>query len=292
MKTQVHISYLEVPMDLKVKLIDAMYLTAEPIYQTKTIEFGNLHKIVQSDYRQYSPYTFNNGKKIRDNWSNNEQNIIVFDIDDGLSILGAEEIFKDYKYFICTTKSHRKEKKGLVADRFRIILHAINIPKGEHYFDFLKELEIVYPFIDKQVNNKVGAFMGYFDCEYKYNEGISFDCQPLVELAETRKQLKQQARQNIKHDTETSAELADVKLRLSRDVVADIIQSFGYEVSRQYKFRYRADDRTPSASIRQDGYIKDFGSDLSTDAIGFVQDEMNCTFKEALSVVASFVGCK
>ena len=45
------------------------------------------------------------------------------------SIDKAKEIFKGFKYFICTTKSHQKEKKGLVCDRFRIILPIINFPK-------------------------------------------------------------------------------------------------------------------------------------------------------------------
>ena len=286
----INISYLEVPMDKDIKLIDAMYLTAEPLYKVKKIAFKELHTIAKSDYRQYSPYTFIGGKKIRDNWSNEYQNLLVFDIDDGLSIDGAKELFKKYQYLICTTKSHQKDKKGLVCDRFRVILESNNIPKGDFYFEFIKELEAFYPFIDKQVNNKVGAFMGYFNCEVIYNEGELFDCTPFIEIAKARRELKEEAKRNIKHDTETSADIEAVKLRLSRDNVADIIQSFGYEVNRQYKFRYRADDRTPSASIRQDGYIKDFGSDLSTDVIGFVQEEMGCSFKEALSVVSSYVG--
>jgi len=36
--------------------------------------------------------------------------------------------------------------------------------------------------------------------------------------------------------------------------------------------------------------IKDFGSDLSTDSIGFVQETKQMNFKEACDYVGSFVG--
>ena len=50
------------------------------------------------------------------------QNLISFDIDEGMTIDEAKEILKDYKFLIYTTKSHQKDKNGSICDRFRILL--------------------------------------------------------------------------------------------------------------------------------------------------------------------------
>jgi len=50
------------------------------------------------------------------------QNLISFDIDEGMTIEEAKEVLKEYTYLIYTTKSHQKEKNGTVTDRFRILL--------------------------------------------------------------------------------------------------------------------------------------------------------------------------
>jgi hypothetical protein len=43
-------------------------------------------------------------------------------IDDNYTIEAAHELFKDYKHIIAPSRSHRKEKHGKIADRFRVIL--------------------------------------------------------------------------------------------------------------------------------------------------------------------------
>ena len=95
------------------KLKERMYITAEPLYKNMDIEFDKLIDIVKSDYRQYSPFVFQYGIKKSDNWKNDNQNVIVFDVDDGLSVEDAKVQFKDYEYLIATTKSHQLEKKRL-----------------------------------------------------------------------------------------------------------------------------------------------------------------------------------
>ncbi len=50
------------------------------------------------------------------------QNMIAFDIDEGLSVEEAKEKLKEYIYIIYTTKSHQKDKNGIICDRFRVIL--------------------------------------------------------------------------------------------------------------------------------------------------------------------------
>jgi len=56
------------------------------------------------------------------------QNLIVFDIDDGMKITEAQELLSAFTYLIYTTKSHQKEKHGeMQGDRFRIVIPVKNM---------------------------------------------------------------------------------------------------------------------------------------------------------------------
>jgi len=50
------------------------------------------------------------------------QNMISWDLDEGLSLEDAMETIKNYTYIIYTTKSHQKDKNGIICDRFRILM--------------------------------------------------------------------------------------------------------------------------------------------------------------------------
>ena len=50
------------------------------------------------------------------------QNLIAFDIDEGWSIAEATDTLAPYTYLIYTTRSHNKDKHGIVCDRFRILI--------------------------------------------------------------------------------------------------------------------------------------------------------------------------
>jgi hypothetical protein len=311
---QVNISYLEVPLEFQgvngkelnlekwnnSKLSKNMFLTAEPLYKNINIEFSKLIDIVKSDYRQYSPFTFKDGIKKSENWSNEYQDLIILDIDNGLTIQEAKKQFKSYEYLLATTKSHQIDKKGLKCDRFRIIIPSNNIPKDDEYFNFMRMIEKKYPFIDKQVNTKTGAFLGFFGAEYFYNKGNFFNCNEVIETFKRlerakmvdKPQQKTIFKAPISHNINIRNDLPiqDIKNRLTRELVADIVSASGYEVNRKFMFKYRHNEKTPSASISPDLLIKDFGSDLSTDVIGFVQEANNVDFKTAVSIVAGYVG--
>lgn len=287
----INISYLNVPLeDGFKKLSENMYLTAKNLYVNIDIPFNKLHRMVSSDYRQYSPFVFINRTKKSENWNNEKQNILILDVDDGMSIENAKNLFKEYEYFICTTKSHQKEKKGKVCDRFRVILKAINIPVADIYFDYMRQLELLFPFIDKQVNTKTGAFLGFANCQYWYNKGKDFDFEMLKPT--TKKQIANKKQIKPLELKENDLPIETIKTYLNRDIVAQIVESLGYQVDRNYKFKYRINEKTPSASINnsENPLIKDFGSDLSTDVFGFVEVVNQCSFKDSVSYVGSFVG--
>lgn len=279
MKQLINISVLESKEGV---LKDNMWITAKPLYQDKTIPFDKLHRLTSSDYRQYSPFSFTDGKKNSDNWCNDNQNILILDIDDGLSIQEAKSRFKRYKYFLCTTKSHQQEKKGVKCDRFRIILSAKNIPSGSSYFDYMRNLEKLYPFIDEQVNTKTGAFLGCSTATYFYNEGLDFDFSVIkpFELAKPEIIVEQKTEIN-------NAELKELKTGLNQETIGHILNANGFEVDRTFKLKLR-EERTPSTSISRNGLIKDFGTDFSSDVFGVLMEYRGMTFPQAIEEVRKY----
>lgn len=286
----INISYLQVPIEDNRKLKDVMFYTAKDLYRNIKIEFTELHKLVKSDYRQYSPFIFKENTKKSENWSNELQQLIILDIDDGLSILEAKEIFKEYQYLICTTKSHLVEKKGLSCDRFRVILQSEDIPKGDDYFVFTRGLENKYPFIDKQVNTKTGAFLGFGGCEYWYNKGKLFKCTDIFEKQKYLDNLKpvgyKKKEDNLNH--ENNMEVQELKSNLNQERIADILNANGFDVDRNFKLKLR-EERTPSTSISRDGLVKDFGTDFAGDVFSVLMEYRNMDFKTAVDEVKKYV---
>lgn len=84
---------------------------------------------------------------------------IGLDIDDGMSLDDAKELFKDYKHAILTTKSHQKEKNGVVADRFRVVLQLERaIDNAKDFYATWYNLYEKFPFIDKQCKDPSRQF--------------------------------------------------------------------------------------------------------------------------------------
>jgi len=83
--------------------------------------------------------------------------------------------------------------------------------------------------------------------------------------------------------------LKEVKLHLNQHTVASILNHVGYEVDRSFKFRLR-DEKTPSASIRADGFLKDFGGDFSGSIFDLLQLDKHMSFPQSVEYVAVCLG--
>ncbi len=86
------------------------------------------------------------GHRKKDNFIQG-QNMIAFDIDEGLSLADAKDILKEYIWLIYTTKSHQKEKNGIICDRFRIIL-----PTKTNFFVTVEQHKELYENLSKVLN--------------------------------------------------------------------------------------------------------------------------------------------
>ena len=90
-------------------------------YKKAEIAFKSIADWMTAEKVCYAPVGFRGGKR------NNESteaysNVIVLDVDEGMTLDYAKEIFKDYYAIITTTRNHQNEKNGVVCDRFRVVL--------------------------------------------------------------------------------------------------------------------------------------------------------------------------
>ncbi len=177
-------------------------------YTVRNIPFGQLHRVVQSDYRTYSAGEFKDNYAKNENWIG--QDLVILDIDDGTPTFEeAKELFKDFKAFLHTSASHQKEKGGVKQDRYRVILQAdkkIDCSTKE-YTDTMKFISLqVFPFIDKKCVDPARIYFGHFNSEYHYTEGAKLFS--FWKHFEKNKQLKQ-VTQELKPPTPVRTEYKD-----------------------------------------------------------------------------------
>lgn len=131
-------------------------------------------------------------------------NFIIFDCDNThapfLSLVEAIQKFKDTKCVIGTTKSHQKEKKGIIEDRFRIIIsleESINHPL--HLRDVFEFLKRICPWADRQAFIVTAVFqplqriiLNQINDENKsYFKLPPFDLEAAIKKIEAEKALKE-----------------------------------------------------------------------------------------------------
>ena len=117
-------------------------------FKSYVVPFSKIADLVKSKFN-YSAGAFKDNYRKADNYLN-YSDMIILDIDDGKSIEEARVIFEPFDYIIATTKSHRKEKNGVVCDRFRVLLPTetpIKLDKFQ-YSKMMEEVYKDYPFVD------------------------------------------------------------------------------------------------------------------------------------------------
>jgi hypothetical protein len=146
-------------------------------YFKKEIPFNQIPEWITQKDICYSPVEFVNGKR------NNEStqpltNIIVLDVDDGMSMDYAKELFAEHYAIIAPTRNHRKEKGGVINDRFRIVLLTdkyINTTTGI-YKEFMQNIARYYGVkVDDKCFDKAHIYYGnptkdiwFGSCEKKF----------------------------------------------------------------------------------------------------------------------------
>jgi archaellum biogenesis ATPase FlaH len=78
-----------------------------------------------------------------------ETSLIALDVDEGLTLEEARQVFRDWRHVLAPSRNHQKEKNGLLADRFRILLFLSRpLTRAEDYYETWQSLFELFPFID------------------------------------------------------------------------------------------------------------------------------------------------
>ena len=134
----------------------------------------------------YSPFQYDNNYRKEINSNLDKCNCIMLDFDDGMSIDEAKLLFNQYKNIIATTKSHQKEKNGIVCDRFRLILPTNRVFENISIDEYKMMMQIL---INRYGSDNATKDIARFYYAYEYSEveinenGFLFDIDVLHKQA-------------------------------------------------------------------------------------------------------------
>lgn len=147
------------------------------------LDFIDLKEIVLSGYN-YVACKLKNEIRKDDNFDGCVD-VLILDIDNGCIIEQAKQIFKDYEYFIITTKSHQKSKNDLVCDRFRVFIPLEETVNDRFLIEKIySDVILIYPFIDNSCRNVSRLFFSSpQDAKIFYNEGKKYSIDILESIS-------------------------------------------------------------------------------------------------------------
>jgi len=130
--------------------------------------------------------------------------LIILDYDDGVALCNAVGMFRQYIGIVATTRSHQKEKHGVVCDRFRVILPTLRPVKLEaiEFRKMMKEVILHYG-TDKACSDMSRMYYGFPGAEVFFLEGCQlFDWESFYQSAlDKERQRQQQYREPIRYSS-------------------------------------------------------------------------------------------
>ena len=159
-------------------------------YLEERVPFDQLHVLTQQDGMHWSNHHFRKQHRAEENVIAGF-NAIVLDVDEGISLDTVQELMKDYKFLLYTTKRHQTEGYG---DRFRMIL-PINYTlelDNEEYREFMKSIFAWLPFkTDESYQKREKKSETFSGGQYIYNmDGELFDALPFIPKTSRNEQHK------------------------------------------------------------------------------------------------------
>lgn len=167
-------------------------------YSNEHAPFDQLHKLTQAAGMHWVAHHLVDGYRNEENCIPGF-NLVVIDVDGGVTMNAAKLLLKNYKYLMYTTKRHTDEEH-----RFRIIL-PINYElalDAKDYKEFMSNIYSWLPFeVDTATNQRARKWMSN-NGAFEYNEGDVLDALPFIPKTsknEERKQLmdSQQSMDNL-----------------------------------------------------------------------------------------------
>lgn len=145
-------------------------------YHNEHAPFEKLHQLTQAPGLHWVAHHLNGGYRNEENCIPGF-NLVVIDVDGGVSMSTVKLLMKNYKFLIYTTKRHTEEE-----NRFRIIL-PINYElamDAKDYKEFMSNIYEWLPFeVDTATNQRARKWLSH-DGTYEYNEGEVLDALPFI----------------------------------------------------------------------------------------------------------------
>jgi Primase C terminal 1 (PriCT-1) len=157
-------------------------------YQNETAQFEELHLMTQEPGIHWTNHHFRNGHRAEENVVTGF-NMLVLDVDKGVTMTMAHELMREYKFLTYTTKRHTEEH-----NRFRMIL-PINYTlylDSEEYKEFMNNVMSWLPFeIDESANQRARKWESCDKGTFHYNlEGEMVDALAFIPKTTKNEQWK------------------------------------------------------------------------------------------------------
>lgn len=157
-------------------------------YMCEKVPFDQLHVLTQSSGMHWANHHFKGGHRAEENVFVGF-NMIVIDVDGGITLDTVHELMKEYKFMTYTTKRHSDEE-----NRFRLIIpmnYYLELDSSE-YKEFMNTVMAWLPFKTDESANQRAKKWECFDGEYHYNmEGELLDVLGFIPKTSKNEQFKQ-----------------------------------------------------------------------------------------------------
>lgn len=152
-------------------------------YRPVTAPFSKMDKLVLQKDLHWAVHQFKQGHRHRDNVITGF-NLLVLDVDDGMSIDTVRLLLKDYMYCIHTTKSHGlvKAAGGGIVDKFRILIplsHTLHL-SADDYYQFMESVFDSLPFSVDTAAKDIARKWQTHPGDIWFNEGKLWDVLPHI----------------------------------------------------------------------------------------------------------------
>ena len=157
-------------------------------YLHELVPFDQLHVLTQADGMHWANHQFKNGHRAEENVVAGF-NLMVVDVDGGVSVKTACELMKKYKFLIYTTKRSTPEQ-----NRFRLMmpLNYCLALDSEEYKEFMNSIMGWLPFkVDDQANQRSRKWECFAGGQYVYNmDGELLDALAFIPKTSKNEQYK------------------------------------------------------------------------------------------------------
>jgi hypothetical protein len=157
-------------------------------FESESVPFTELHNMTQVNGIHWANHHFKGGHRSEEN-AISGFNIVVIDVDGGVSLDTCHELLKDYKFMTYTTKRSTPEE-----NRFRLILPINYVLEldSDDYKEFMNSLMEWLPFKTDESANQRAKKWECFDGEFYYNlEGEMLDALAFIPKTTKNEQHKQ-----------------------------------------------------------------------------------------------------